>query len=108
MTELYPGQSEIVAGKLAQEEAYQAADRERLNHVTDPTEREVILRRIAGREGSLATRRRFLAELTGEAAEGTRGKVIRLRLADAEYEAWKSAAEAEGQTLSQYIRSRVG
>ena len=105
--ELYPGQSEIVAGKLREDEATQEADRERLKPITNSAERETILRRIAGREGSLSTRRRFLAQLSGGIDEGAKGKVIRLRLTDGEYGDLQQSAESAGQTLSQFIRSKI-
>ncbi len=105
--ELYTGQVEIVAGKLAEAESYQEADREKLKYLTDPKEREAVLRRIAGREGNIAHRRRFLAELLGEPVDGAREKVVRLRLTAEEYAKVTSAAEESGQTLSQYIRDRL-
>jgi hypothetical protein len=105
--ELYEGQAEQVAGLLAQEETLQQADREKLKYTEDPKERETILRRIAGREGSLSTRRRFLAQLRGEPSEGAREKVVRLRLTDDEYIKVQQSAESDGVTISQYIRSKV-
>ncbi len=105
--ELHPSQAEIVAGKLAQDEALQHADRERLNHITDPSERETILRRISGREGSLSTRRRYLAELTGEEPDGPKNKNIRIRLTDDEYAQITQRANDACVTLAQYIRSKL-
>lgn len=105
--ELNPGQAEIVAGKLAQDEALQAADRELLQITTDHHERETILRRIAGREGALSTRRRYLAELTGEEPEGPKNKNIRIRLTDDEYALVTQRAHDACVTLAQYIRSKL-
>ena len=105
--ELYPGQTEVVAGKLAALEMDQQADRERLNHTTDYAERQMLMRRIAGREGSLATQRRFLAQLRGDNVEGTRQNVVRVRLTDDEYAQLNLSAQESGQLLAQYIRSRL-
>lgn len=105
--ELYDGQAQVIAGKLAQAMALQQADRERLEHITDPTEREIVLRRVAGREGLLATQRRALADLTGEETSGARDKVIRLRVNDDEHQRLQDAACESGQTMSQYIRGRI-
>ena len=65
------------------------------------------MRRIAGREGSLATRRRFLAQLRGDTDDAVRGKVLRFRLTDTEYADLQQRAEEAGQTVSQYLRSKV-
>lgn len=104
--ELYPGQAEIVAGKLREEEALQAADRERLKCTDDPAQRETILRRIAGREGSLSTRRRFLAKLTGEVDEGPSTKMVPIRYTESAYDRVVARALESGQTVSEYIRNR--
>jgi hypothetical protein len=104
-SELYPGQAGVVAGKLAQDEAYQETDRELLRATTDPAKRAEIYRRIAGREGLLATRRRYLAELRGEPdADDARNKVVRIRLTDEQHAKYTQAAEDAGQTLSQWFR----
>jgi hypothetical protein len=107
LTELYEGQIETVRAQLAQDETIQQADRELLAGTTDPDRRQVILRRIAGREGSLSTRRRFLAQLEGGTDEGAREKSLRIRLTDDEYARLRSAAEENGLTIAQYVRSRV-
>ena len=104
--ELYPGQAEVVAGKLREEEALQSADRERLRITEDPAQREVILRRIAGREGSLSTRRRFLAKITGGEDEGPRAKVVPVRYTEPEYDQIIARSSESAMTVSEYIRSR--
>lgn len=64
-------------------------------------------RRIAGREGLLATLRRALADLTGEQTSGARNTVIRFRVNDDEHQRLQDVARESGQTVSQYIRSRI-
>jgi hypothetical protein len=105
--ELYTGQAEIVAGELSKRELIQQADRELLDATTDPAERQVLLRKIAGREGDLAHRRRFLAKLTGEPEEGTREKRVTIRLTEEEYARLQALAEDSGVLVGQYIRSKV-
>jgi len=103
--ELYPGQSEIVAGKLRQDELLQQADREKLSIVTAPAERQILLRRIAGREGSLSTRRRYLASLTGDESEGVKGRHINIRVSAETYAVIEEVALTRGMTISAYLLS---
>ena len=107
MAELYEGQVEKVAAELTTRELIQQADRELLETTTDPEQRQIILRRIAGREGDLANRRRFLAKLRGENEDGVKAKVVRLRLSDDEYAKLQSDAGEACLTLSQYIRNKL-
>ena len=105
--ELYPGQADIVAGKLAEDEMRHRADKELLENTTDPSKRQEIMRRIAGREGSLSTRRRFLQQLTGETDPGAREKKTHVRWTDEEYEIITKAAEESGLLRGQFIRKCV-
>lgn len=108
MPELYPGQAEVVAGKLRQEELLQAADEERLKVITDPSERAAILSRMAGRAASIASQQRFVRKLTGDEPDEQRTEVIRLRLTPSERAQVDEAAAEAGLTLSQYVRARCG
>lgn len=106
--ELYLGQSEIVAGKLAADELRYQANEERLKTLTDPTESEALLRLMAGQAEGLAHRRQFLAKLQGDGEEAApRDRVVRLRLTEAEHAAVQQAAEEAGLSVSAYIRGKL-
>ena len=110
--ELYPGQAGIVEGKVREQELLQQADEERLKQATDPAERETILRRLASRTGAISTQRRYLDALLsgeeGEEAPACRTRIVRMRLTPDEYGRLVQAAEAAGQTLSEYLRVMAG
>lgn len=101
-------QPETLRSLLARDETLQQADRELLAVTTDPAKRQTLLHRIAGREGLLAARRRSLAAALGEYSPDARRVPLRFRVSEDERAALEARAEADGLTLSQYIRRALG
>lgn len=70
-------------------------------------DKQRILRKTAGREGVLATKRRELARLTGQAPEAVRDHIIQVRFTARECEELTVVAGYENCTVSQYIRTAI-
>lgn len=104
MPELYPGQTEVVAGNLEQLELLQRADEERLKGAEKPEARATILDRMAGRVSQMSSIRRQLQGL--ETGPENRSLVLRVRVTPTEHARISEAASAAGQTLAQYLRGR--
>jgi hypothetical protein len=107
MPELYEGQTEVVAGKLAEAELILQANRERLQAVTDPEKRARLLELIAGQSGTVGAYRRQLSKCQSD-QDTDRTERFGLRLSAAERTALETQAGQAGQTLAQYIRARCG
>lgn len=113
MSELYPGQTAVVRGKLAQLNMSQQADEEELKATADPNARASLLRRIAGRHAQREGYRRQLAkctdeDYTDERPDSNRTTTIRVRLSPDEEERLRAAAAEAGSSLSAFIRGRCG
>ena len=106
MSELYPGQAAIIAGKLKQAELLQQADQLRADAETDPLRKAAILTRLAAGISRIAGFRATLEKCESNETS-PRDLSIRTRLTAAEHAALRQAADEAGQTISQYVRSRI-
>lgn len=105
MPELYPGQSEVIANHLEQEQLLLEASRERLKAETDPLKRANLLTLIASQAGTVSSRKRALDKSCAE-TDMTRSTTVSVRFS--EQERAELNAKADGGKIGQYIRSMLG
>lgn len=107
MPELYPGQAQVIADKLAQGEALLAANQDRLEAETDPLKRAALRDLIAGQSGTVGAYRRALQKAESD-TDTTRADTYKIRFSAAERFNLENKAARAGQTLAQYIRACCG
>lgn len=107
MPELYPGQREIVAGKLEHVRLLYAEREEQLKQATDPARRAEHLRWMAGATTEIAAYERQLATCDEETEDSERTESLRIRLSPGEKIRLQRQAEEAGLSVSAYIRKSL-